>query len=189
MLSSPIRTALVALAASAGLTGCTSLGPYGGASVGYGSYGYDPYYSGYPYGYAGYGYGYDPFGWYNGFYYPGTGFWVYDRNHRRRELTPEERAYWNARIEQYVRDKRGLNGPAATSAIKENWSSFNRPRGTTNATTASPTISRDAIRQRVLERQQSLQQARSEGAEARSERSESRQESSHDQPRVRRRPR
>jgi hypothetical protein len=192
VLTPRIRAALIVLAASAGLSACTSFGPYGGIGVGvgsgYGSYGYDPYYSGYGYGspygyYSGYGsaYGYDPFGWYNGFYYPGTGYWVYDPGHNRRELTPEERAYWNARIEQYVRNKRGLNGTSSAAATKENWSGFNKPQTVTGGSTATTGVTgREAIRQRIFERQQQArverQQVQSERQQTRSERFEARQQ-------------
>ena len=72
-----------------GLAGALALGGcayddgygYGGVSVGSGYYGgggyYDPYY--------GPGY-YQPglySGWYDGFYYPGSGYYVYDRGGRR----------------------------------------------------------------------------------------------------------
>jgi hypothetical protein len=185
-----IRAALVVLAASAGLAGCTSFGPYGGVSVGYGSYGYGSY--GYDPYYAGYGYGYDPFGWYNGFYYPGSGRYCYDRNHHRRELTAEERAYWHDRIHR----RTGVTGTSASIAVKENWSGFNRPDRAAVATgadasTTAGTSAREAFRQRVIERQQAMEQARSERAEARSERSEVRQQSSDDgdHPHLHRRPR
>ena len=67
--------------------------PYGyggyGSPYGYGGYG-SPYgYGGYgsPYGYGGYG-GYSPYyGWHDGYYYPGTGYYVYDRDRRRRQMT------------------------------------------------------------------------------------------------------
>ena len=86
-----LKTAALAIAAGVGLSGC-AYGPYGGlgVGVGYGN-GYDGYYGngyyggGYPYGYAGYnspyGYGYGSpyYGWNNGYYYPGTGYYVYDR--------------------------------------------------------------------------------------------------------------
>ena len=51
MLNNRIRTALVVLAASAGLGACTNLGPYGGVGVGVGS-GYGAYGSPYGYGYG-----------------------------------------------------------------------------------------------------------------------------------------
>src|SRR3546814_8244907 len=55
---------------------------YGGVSVGSGYYGssyYDPYYGG-------------NYGWYNGYYYPGAGYYVYDRGGKRHR--------WNKRSEE-----------------------------------------------------------------------------------------
>ena len=86
--------------AAMGLAGALALGGcayddgygYGGVSVGTGYYGggyYDPYYS--P-GYYGGGYG-----WYNDYYYPGTGYYVYDRGGRRHRWSDSQRRYWEAR--------------------------------------------------------------------------------------------
>jgi hypothetical protein len=231
VLTPRIRAALVVLAASAGLSACTSLGPYGGVSAGigspygYGQYGYDPYYSGYgygsPYGYAGYGsqygygsgYGYDPFGWYNGYYYPGTGYYVYDPDRNRRHITPEEQAYWENRIRQHsflrglVGTKSASTGTTTTVVTKENWSGFNRRPGTATATGSATTTGttspadvqqrRNVFRQQVLEqqaaqqqlrseRQQAQQQLRSERQQARSERFEARQQASSEQREARR---
>ena len=209
MLTPRVRAALVLLAASAGLSACTSLGPYGGIGVGVGNsqYGYDPYYSGYgygspysytgygsPYGYAGYGsgYGYDPYGWYNGYYYPGSGYWVYDRDRNRRTLTPEERAYWLERIQRYrAQHGTGTTSTSTTTSIptgqqvRENWSGFNRRRpasveGTPAAgtETASTTATgRDAWRQRVLEQRAQRAQAIAErGTQVTADREEARAE-------------
>src|SRR3546814_11108639 len=76
-----IRTALLAVAAAFSVSACGYYDDYGygyggGLSVGYNSAGYyDPYYG---YGYGGYGWP-SYYGWYNDFYYPGTGFYIYDR--------------------------------------------------------------------------------------------------------------
>ena len=79
---------------SLGLSACTTPYGYSGVSVGvgnggYGGYGYDGYgYGGYGgYGYPGYGdyggYGYPSYwGWYDNYYYPGTGYYVYRRDRR-----------------------------------------------------------------------------------------------------------
>ena len=97
--------ALVALGA-VGLSGCATYDPYLGASVGVGSAYYDPYYGGgygynrgYPYGgygsYGGYGGYSSPYGgWYNNYYYPGTGVYVYDRQRRRYPISDAQRRYW-----------------------------------------------------------------------------------------------
>jgi hypothetical protein len=182
VLTPRIRSALVILAASAGLAGCTTLGPYGGVGVGvgsgygsYGGYGYDPYYAGYGYGS---GYGYNPYGWYNGYYYPGSGYWVYDRDKNRRPLTAAERAYWNERIKERMRERRGLNGATSTAAVKENWTGFDRPTNTT--TTATGTVDRNQaraqMRQRALEQRAQRQQVQSESRQVRSERQEAREQ-------------
>ena len=176
MIQSRISTALVVLAASAGLAGCTNFGPYGGIGVGvgsgygyggYGGYGYDPYY-------AGYGYGYDPYGWYNGFYYPGTGYWVYDPDRNRRRMTPEEQAHWRARILA----KYG----SATAPTRENWDGFGTlarkqlasptsAKSISAATTATATGQADQ-RQISEARRQQQEVARTERQQARSERQE-----------------
>ena len=78
--------------------------PYGGygygAGYGYGSgYGYNPYYAGYnPYYrspfYGSRYYGSPYLGWYDGFYYPGNGYYVYDRDNTRRRISDAERRRW-----------------------------------------------------------------------------------------------
>lgn len=105
------------------LSGCADYYGYGGGY--YGGYGYaGPYVglgysSGYydPY-YGGYGYGYPYFGWYDNFYYPGAGIYVYDTYRRPRVMTRRERAHWTER------------SPAlrtgSTKRVRENWSGFNR---------------------------------------------------------------
>lgn len=106
-----LRTAAVALVAGIGLGGC-AYGPYGGlgASVGYGNAGYgggycDPYYDRYcsSYAYSGYGsrYGYSPYGWYDGFYYPGSGYYVYDSYRRPYRWSDAQRRYWLERARRY----------------------------------------------------------------------------------------
>src|SRR4051794_19873007 len=55
-------------------------GYYGAGYGGYGGYGYgSPYYGGYGYG--------SPYGWYDNYYYPGTGIYVYDSYRRPRLMT------------------------------------------------------------------------------------------------------
>ncbi|HAF42675.1 MAG TPA: peptidase [Sphingobium sp.] len=86
--------AVMGLAGALALGGCAyddGYG-YGGVSVGSGYYGggyYDPYYSPgyYPGGY----------GWYDGFYYPGNGYYVYDRGGRRHRWNDGQRRYWEGR--------------------------------------------------------------------------------------------
>jgi hypothetical protein len=188
VLTPRIRTALVVLAASAGLGACTNLGPYGGIGVGvgtgyggYGGYGYDPFYAGYGYGS---GYGYNPYGWYNGYYYPGSGYWVYDRDKNRRPLTDAERAYWNERIRERIRRRIGTSGTTATAAAQENWSGFEKPA--TAAGTVDRVDTRAQLRQRALEQRVQRQQVQAERQQARSQRQEVRQQATQERSESRR---
>jgi len=145
MRVSNIRLAVLAAVSGLALSGCAygfddGYGGYGGLNVGYGynsgygyGYGYDPYgygYYGSPYGY-GYGdYGYSPFGWYNGFYYPGSGIYVYDSYRRRHAWNDTQRRYWQDRTSHW-RDRTRTNGASTsvqTYTPRENWSGFNRQR-------------------------------------------------------------
>lgn len=194
MISSRLRGALVALAASAGLAACTSYGPYGGSSVGVGvSYG-SPY-GGYGYGSPyGYGYGspyyasYPYYGWYDGFYYPGAGYWLYDPWGRRYPITKRHSDYWSNVLKKF-REARG------TTELKENFSGFEAQARA--PATAEQRRSLESIRQRVaaqrgqdiapprgleqrqmrVERQQQVrserQRVQAERQQARSERRES----------------
>ena len=82
-------------------------GGYGGYGGGYGSYGYgSPLWrllrlqlrlsqlGGYG---SGYGYGSPYYGWYDNYYYPGTGYYVYDSYRRPHSMTPIQKAYWSKR--------------------------------------------------------------------------------------------
>jgi len=91
-----------ALASAVWLGGCAydDYG-YGGVNVGYGGgYYYDDCYGCGPYA---------PFGWYDGYYYPGNGYWLYDRRGTRHRWTDRQRDYW-----QHRREHSGGNwhGPA-----------------------------------------------------------------------------
>jgi hypothetical protein len=91
---------------------------YGGSSisVGIGS-GYGGYY-GSPY-YGGYGYGSPYYGWYNDYYYPGTGYYVYDTYRRPHTMTTTQRQYWASRSP-------ALRTTTSTrTTVKPNWSGFN----------------------------------------------------------------
>jgi hypothetical protein len=115
--------------------------PYSGVSVGvsYGSYGGYGYGSGYG-GYGGYG-GYcspygsrygciDPYwGWFGNYYYPGTGYYVYDRHRRPHRWTDRQRRYWSERRNraQAVTGQAGSSAPSQT--VRPNWEGFNRERG------------------------------------------------------------
>lgn len=115
------RFGLVGLLSVIGLgtSACTDGYGYGGASLGYGSgFVADPYWDG---GWAGPGWGGGPafvgggaWGWNNGFYYPGTGVYVYDRSRRPFRWNDAQRRYWQGRP--------GWGRPGA----RANWNDFRR---------------------------------------------------------------
>jgi hypothetical protein len=88
MTSSILRLALVGGAALT-VAGC--------ASDGYHGYGY----AGASYGYSGPGYG-----WYEDYYYPGTGFYVYERSGKRHRWSDSQRRHWQSRHGDHDRDHR-----------------------------------------------------------------------------------
>ena len=120
-----LRSALILLAAAAGLGACNYHDGYGYSrvSVGYSSGGYcDPYWDdcyyrrGYRRGY------YDPwYGWYDNHYYPGIGIFVYDRWGRRHHWGDHHRRFWEGRRHHW----RGRNWH---DRRWENWSGFRHRR-------------------------------------------------------------
>ena len=99
MYRSLIRLGIVA-GASIALAACSTYGNHGhrgysGVSVGYSTA--RPYY-----------------GWYNGYYYPGTGYYVYDRQGSRHRWRDTDRRHWEGR--------------RANSRVKNNWSGYHRDR-------------------------------------------------------------
>ena len=107
--------------------------PYYGSGYGspyYGSYGYPRsgisigvgYGSGYRYGSPYYGYGglgSPYYGWYNNYYYPGTGYYVYDSYRRPHAMTTIQRQYWSTRSP-------ALRTKSTRTAVKPNWSGFSQ---------------------------------------------------------------
>jgi hypothetical protein len=93
-----LRAAALLLASAAGLSACSYYDDgygYGGVSVGvgYGDGYCDPYWDDCYRGRA-----YDPwYGWYGDYYYPGIGFYVYDRWGRRYRWADDHRRYWEGR--------------------------------------------------------------------------------------------
>lgn len=82
------------------LGACTSTGfGVGYASDGFYDDGYGYPQPGYGYGYGAGGYSLDGFGrgWYNDFYYPGTGVYVIDRGGRRHRWNDDQRRHWQNR--------------------------------------------------------------------------------------------
>jgi len=89
------RLPALVLASTLGLSACAyGYGDYGYASVGYGSGYCDPYYDDcYGGGYYG-----DPwYGWYDNYYYPGWGIYVYDQWRRPHRWNDRHRSFWESR--------------------------------------------------------------------------------------------
>ena len=157
-----LRAAALTLAAGIGLSACTTPYGYNGVSVGIGTGYNDPYYGGYGYpghGYAGYGYGagypgygygygFDPFwGWNDDFYYPGTGYYVYDRYRRPFRWTDAQRRYWE------LRRQRALSTSTTSNpvVIRDNWGDFDRKGNDFGR------VVRKVDRQERIERQQQVE--------------------------------
>jgi len=171
-----LRNTAIILAAGIGLSGCATYGQYGGlgVGVGYGSggYGYDPYYGGgygsygynSPYGYNSYAYGNPYYGWYDGFYYPGSGYYVYDQYRNRHRWSDTQRAYWEQRQRTY-RDRNRVG------FLGENWREFHRD----DANRTQVSSKADGLRSRELTRTYTgpREQNRVERQTTRTERSQS----------------
>lgn len=120
-----IRAAALAIVAGLSLSACASFddgyGSYSSVSFGIGSGGYyDPYYDDYYRG-SRYGRGYEPYyGWNRGFYYPGTGYYVYDQYRRPHRWNDHQRRYWEDR-------RRGYRGE-----VRDNWREFRQERRVDN---------------------------------------------------------
>ncbi|MDF0541108.1 peptidase [Sphingobium sp. H39-3-25] len=92
---------------------------YGGVDIGYGS-AYGPgYYGPAGYGYGGYG------GWYDDYYYPGSGYYVYDRGGSRHRWNDRQRGYWEARRREALargdRDRRPGDGIPGNGQPGNSW--------------------------------------------------------------------
>lgn len=110
-----MRIPYVSLVAAGALAlgGC-AYGDLGyGFGGGYGGYGYGAYNSPY-YGYSApyYGAGAPYFGWYDDYYYPGAGIYVYDSYRRPHRWNDRQRTYWSSR--------------QTSGARTMNWSGFGR---------------------------------------------------------------
>lgn len=167
-------------AAAVALSGCAYGGfgnglgvgiGYGSPYGGYGSYGYNPYYdpyfgygSRYAYGYSPYGYGMygSPYGggWYNGYYYPGSGYYIYDRDRNRRRMSEAEEAFWRQRVASTlanrIRERRGETITTEGSRITTQ-QVVATPRTTSRSTeranrSESRERFREALRTRIQER-------------------------------------
>ena len=105
----PLRHVALAVCAAATVAGCTTY------DDGYGyNYGRN-YYASRPWAYT-YGTPYSYFGWYDNFYYPGVGVYLYDGSGLRYRWDQSQQRYWESRR---GRDYRG----------QENWSGYRNRDG------------------------------------------------------------
>ena len=155
-----MRIPFISLAAASALAlgGCA----YGGLGLGYGygDYGYGSYggYYGSPYYGLGYGnpyysygrygglFGSPYYGWYDNFYYPGSGYYVYDIYRRPHVWTSSQRNYWVSRRPTVT------TSSTKTTVVRPNWSGFNRDRTVRTRAVAIDRPSRSERLQQIQER-------------------------------------
>lgn len=118
----------IVLAATVALGGCaygygSGYGPYSSLSVGVGYGG--GYYGGGGYGYGDYGYGDPYYGWYRDYYYPGTGYYVYDSYRRPYRWDRDQQRYWTQRRDRVMSTQR-TQTTSEQPAMRDNWSGFDR---------------------------------------------------------------
>ena len=179
MFASRLRAASLAVVSTLALSACAS--PYGGVGVGYGNggyyggygsygsyggydygrYGYDPYYS----GYYGRSPAYNPYGgWYSGFYYPGSGYYVYSRDGRRHRWSDAQRRYW----ENHRRDRD--NKPSVGDVLSRPFEDRVRREESTSTTATAPA----RVERRVRTERPTVRRESSDGGETTRERSSTR---------------
>ena len=101
MFESRLRLPALLIATGLALSGCYSDGyGYSRVSIGYGS-NCDPYYDNCGSRYRGSYYGDPWYGWYDDYYYPGIGIYIYDRSGRRYRWSDNHRYYWENRRQGY----------------------------------------------------------------------------------------
>ena len=148
MISRRIRAAVLVAAASLGLAACSTYDGYG--------YGGGYYRGGYGLSDGG------PFyGWYDNYYYPGSGYYLYDRAGRRHAMNKEQQRYWLNRART----------PADRAQIRQNYSQFRADQRSDRAAyRAERRENRAAYRAGTLTRQQLRAEQRSDRRAFRAER-------------------
>ena len=105
-----IRNLVLIATAALGLAACNDGYGYGGVGYGYGSGYYGNGYYGTPY-----------YGWYDGWYYPGSGYYIYDRAGARRTWGDNHRRYWESRRGSGWRDRPNWNGYRNRDGDRSSW--------------------------------------------------------------------
>lgn len=155
MIARQLRTAALAVCATLGLSACTDGYGYGGGvySAGVG------YYDGYSDGYGG---GWGPsYGWYDNYYYPGSGYYVFDRGGRRHTWNNRQRDYWRSRADTRE-DRREVrqNFRDYRQERRGDRSTYQAERRANREALRSGTISRDAFRAERRENRREFRQDR-----------------------------
>ena len=170
-----VRTAVLTVGAAIGLAACTTPYGYGGVGVGggYGSYGYD----GYGYGYPAGAYGYQPYyGWYDGYYYPGSGYYVYDR-YRNPYPWDHYKDYWEGRRENAMSSK-DFRRQMEAYRDQQNWSGFDQGPAQVQRVRSGDRATRVERSNRGQRVERSNRSQRVERSSSRSERSSRKQSAS-----------
>lgn len=114
-ISKKLALRLAALCAvTIGLSGCTYGMGLGYYDDGYAYYDCDPYsqfdsYYACDNGYGFYNIGFGG-GWYDSYWYPGYGYYIFDNYGRRHNMGDHHRRYWGERRQQWSREHRGRDG-------------------------------------------------------------------------------
>src|SRR3546814_1750331 len=62
-------------------------------------------------------------GWYDGYYYPGSGYYVYNRSGHRQRWSEGQRRYWEGRREARRSEERRV-GKECVSTCRSRWSPY-----------------------------------------------------------------
>jgi hypothetical protein len=104
----------VLAAATISLSGCYYDAGLGYYDSGYNAYDCDPYSQFDSYYDCDYGYGFNNIGygggWYDSFWYPGYGMYLFDNYGRRFQMADHHRRYWGGRRHEWYREHRGRSG-------------------------------------------------------------------------------
>jgi hypothetical protein len=112
----------------------------------------------------------DPYwGWHGGYYYPGTGYYVYDRYRRPFRWTDAQRRYWTERRER----AQTVPEPQQNQTLRPNWSDFTREQTERRAARIEH---RDARREQIQTRVEDRRAQSSTRSSARQSASERRSE-------------
>lgn len=151
MISRRLRLGLFAVTAALGLSACSTYDGYG--------YGGSSYALGVGYG------SYPSYGWYDDYYYPGSGYYVFDRQGRRHSWNDNQRRYWMDRART----------PQDRREVRQNYREFRADRqGDRTRFQAERQANREALRSGQVTREQFRNERQSDRRAFRQERQDDR---------------